>query len=251
MHEHQRAELLGLCPERVDFGRRQRSRHSRARQSPPRAGPDASRRPRAAAAARSGNCSELDASATKRSGWLAHHFASPSFCALTMAPARVQSVTPYHQNPLMLSAWMSMPCLSMSSMRSGPSARPPPGPAFSSNGVPLTTAATSGTVQWACTSTTRTRRPPMETWRRWRRRLSHRTRGGHHAALGDDHSRRRARDGPEEIPAIGHDVSPLRADPQQLHQVAAEDGLFFGVAQELAFNTRSTVTGQLNGTWVP
>src|SRR6185436_13243973 len=59
----------------------------------------------------------------------------------------------------MVSTWMSIPSLSMSAMRSSPSARPP---ACRSNGVPLTTSATPSTVQCEWTSMTVTRWPPME-----------------------------------------------------------------------------------------
>src|SRR5215510_2014540 len=54
---------------------------------------------------------------------------------------------------------MSIPSLSISAMRSAPSARPP---AWRSNGVPFTTSATPSTVQCEWTSMTVTRLPPIE-----------------------------------------------------------------------------------------
>src|SRR5437868_14395981 len=55
---------------------------------------------------------------------------------------------------------MSIPSVSMRSMRSGPSARPP---AWRSNGVPFTTSETPSTVQCEWTSMTFTRLPPTIT----------------------------------------------------------------------------------------
>ena len=67
----------------------------------------------------------------------------------------------------MLSACMSTPWPSIVARRAGPRmlVGGPPA-AAAANGVPFTTSATSGITQWAWTSMTLMRLPPIDTWRR-------------------------------------------------------------------------------------
>src|SRR5262245_10783000 len=83
---------------------------------------------------------------------------------------RARSRSAAYQKALMLSAWTSMPSLSMSATRAAATGKPRfPSSCWRagrSNGVPVTTSSTAGTAACACTSTVRTRRPPMITSRR-------------------------------------------------------------------------------------
>src|SRR5215470_9282271 len=112
--------------------------------------------------ARSGNCSAIEANATKRSGYLAQNPASASFWILITFSATSRSAR-YHAG-LMLSASTSMPCASISRMRRSPTS-PIPGPRWSSTFSP-SRAYASGITQWAWTSIVFTRRPPTTTSRR-------------------------------------------------------------------------------------
>src|ERR1700681_3293774 len=103
--------------------------------------------------ARSGYCSATVAKATNRSGCAAQILASPSFWIVMIWLALSRSAL--YQNGLMLSASTSMPCASITWMRSGRDDR------CSSGGFGFTpiSAIASGIAQWQCTSTVFTRRP--------------------------------------------------------------------------------------------
>src|SRR5450432_4481917 len=110
--------------------------------------------------ARSGCCSATVAKATNRSGCAAQILASPSFWIVMILLAVSRSAL--YQNGLMLSASTSMPCASITWMRSWMDDRP------SSGGFGFTpiSAIASGMAQWQCTSTVFTRRPFTTTSRR-------------------------------------------------------------------------------------
>src|SRR5580700_2862852 len=103
--------------------------------------------------ARSGYCSATVANATNRSGCAAQILASPSFWIAMILAAVSRSAL--YQNGLMLSASTSMPCWSITWMRSCS------GDKCSSDGFGFTpiSAIASGITQWQCTSTVFTRRP--------------------------------------------------------------------------------------------
>ena len=162
MHEHEHAELRRLGPERIVLRQRQIlavhvAADRRAAQPEPLDAVLELLAPRGrdtAAPPTPSRRTDRDASPT--------HFASPSFCACTIARARSRSAA-YHQKPLMLSACMSTPCLvhharGASGRGSGCRRRR----RFLERRA-LDDVLASGMTQWAWTSMTLTRRPPIVT----------------------------------------------------------------------------------------